>query len=70
MLGWRLKYLSLATALVAEGLATIWLFVQVVAIGYPRETQLEPIVPPQEKSTWEEVQKITGWNPNKVKEVS
>lgn len=35
---------------------------------FAHEAHLRKKKPPQEKSTWEEVKNITGWNPNKVKE--
>ena len=35
--------------------------------GYVLFDQLEPRQPPQELSTWEQVQKDTGWNPTKQK---
>jgi hypothetical protein len=36
-------------------------------IGHVMDWQLAPKRPPQELSTWEQVQKDTGWNPNKQK---
>lgn len=30
---------------------------------------LEPIDPPEEEATWEAVEKLTGWNPSRQKEI-
>ena len=37
--------------------------------AYPMFDQLEPIVPPQELSSWEEIQKLTNWSPQKIAEI-
>lgn len=35
---------------------------------YTHESHLRKKKPPQETSTWEEVQEIVGWNPSKMSE--